>query len=150
LKKANYKRAGRAATAIAVGAAGVLALAEPAVATPHSTDNWWGNHQVMAEGHEDEYGTSQEYWWGFKTGEVPYPMPPWQTVCNYQGQFITEHPDGSWAETNTSSFHSGCSWSGWFDFHSMNDRWYAENKRFKGKWTSNQTGGWSLIGVLVE
>lgn len=150
-----------AAAVTAVGAAGttMAVTASPASAACDGGDR---AHSVQTSsaaptplqgnGMATNVSSTQERWCDLRTAEWGVVLP-WLVAipCDYQGQIVVYNPDGSSAnKSNTSSFHSGCSYDGWF-YHDPLDGVYAEDKRFTTKWKSNNTNNnWYTIGTLKD
>jgi hypothetical protein len=161
-RRSKWSRLGMAMT---VGTAAVVAPVavqpESAEAGPTTPCNGGSNHHVNTfrssawlQGHGKATNTPDgwERWCDLWNEEEYIGVIFWTgQVCDYQGADYVYNPDGSATPWNAiSSYHQGCSWSGWFYFDSL-DGIYAENKRFSTKWRSDATGGdWNDIGTLVD
>lgn len=147
--------AGVAATVIGTG---VVADADPAGAADycdggngHEVSTLRTNHLLAGVGKETEISGNREKWCDFSTAESCHGCGLGFYVCDYQGSVFVYNPDGSYADKNdVSSFHSGCSYRGWF-YHDPIQGIYAEDKRFNMKWRSDITGGdWQTIGTIRD
>lgn len=108
-------------------------------------------HLLIGEAWMKNLSNGQEQWDDFYTSEQSLRGPTaGLSVCNYQGGWRIQNPDGSVAGTNYTAYHSGCSYAGYFQSTATAGT-YAENKRFTALWKSDYTNGsYTTIGAMSD
>jgi hypothetical protein len=108
-------------------------------------------HLLIGEAWMQNLSNGQERWDDFYTSEQSLrgPSAGW-SVCNYQGGWKIQNPDGSVLDTRYTAFHAGCSYVGYYQSTATAGT-YAENKRFTAMWKSDYTNGtYTNIGSMSD
>jgi hypothetical protein len=108
-------------------------------------------HLMIGEAWMRNRSGGTEQWDDFYTSEQSLRGPTaGLSVCDYQGGWRIENPDGSLYKTNYTAFHKGCSYAGYFQSTATAGT-YAENKRFTALWKSDHTGGrYKTLGSMSD
>lgn len=108
-------------------------------------------HLLIGEAWVINTSDGREKWDDFYTSELSFvgPAGGW-SVCNYQGGWRIQNPDGSLLDTRYTAFHAGCSYTGFYQSTATAGT-YAENKRFTALWKSDYTNGsYTAIGSMSD
>lgn len=98
-------------------------------------------HLLIGEATVTNLGEGKERWSQFMNSEQSLRGPTaGLSVCDYQGGWRIDNPDGSHVRTNYTRYHEGCSYAGYFESTATAGT-YLENKRFTSMWKSDYTNG---------
>lgn len=98
-------------------------------------------HLLIGEATVQNVSGGKERWSQFVNSEQSLRGPSaGLSVCNYQGAWKIQDPDGTYRRTNYTAFHGGCSYAGFFESTATAGT-YVENKRFTSMWKSDYTNG---------
>ena len=108
-------------------------------------------HLLIGEAWMQNLSNGQEKWDDFYTSEASLlgPTSGW-SVCNYQGGWKIQNPDGTLFDTRYTAYHAGCSYTGYYQSTATAGT-YPENKRFTAMWKSDYTNGsYTTIGSMSD
>ena len=108
-------------------------------------------HLLVGEAWMQNLGNGNEKWDDFYTSEQSLRGPSaGLSVCNYQGGWKIQNPDGSLFDTRYTAYHGGCSYTGYYQSTATAGT-YPENKRFTALWKSDYTNGsYTAIGSMSD
>ena len=140
----------------AAAAAGLVVLAPVAAEAGHESvrktiTRGLDPHLLIGEAWMTNLPGNQERWDDFYTSEQSLrgPSAGW-SVCNYQGGWRIQNPNGTLFDTRYTAYHGGCSYVGFYQSTATAGT-YVENKRFTALWKSDYTNGsYTTIGSMSD